>query len=193
LTLAQILKQSPEKRESISRNLIEMVRNCVKKDIINLDFVHTLLLQSLEIGAKKDIEVGALLSNSYSQELVSLFKEQIHQLVHTPDGAHAACLLISYGTAKDRKAMIKSIREMVGQIAVDSHAHMVLVVICAVVDDTKLVSKAVLGELQESWRELIRDKSGRKLALFLCREDNDPFMKECREKSVSTRYRPRYC
>lgn len=119
--------------------------------------------------------------------MVSLFKEQIQQLVHTKDGAHAACLLLSYGAAKDRKAMIKSIREIIPQMAIDQYGHMVLIVLCAVVDDTKLVSKSVLGELKAQWHDLIRDKCGRKVVLFLCREDKDVLVKECREKSVNTR------
>jgi pumilio family protein 6 len=117
-----------------------------------------------------------------------LFKDQIHQLVHTKDGAHAACLLISHGNAKDRKSMIKSIREMIVPMSVDQYGHMVLIVLCAVVDDTKLVSKAILAELKPSCHELVVNKWGRKISLFLCREDNDPLVKECREKSASTRY-----
>jgi len=57
MTLQQILAQNPEKKESISKNLVEMVKGCMKKDIINLDFVHTCLLQALQISTPKDIEV----------------------------------------------------------------------------------------------------------------------------------------
>jgi pumilio family protein 6 len=119
--------------------------------------------------------------------LVSLFKEQLHQLVHTKDGAHAACLLLSYGSAKDRKVMIKSIREIIPQMSTDQYGHTVLIILCAVVDDTKLVSKAVLAELKDSWHELICHKWGRNLVLSLCREDKSPLLKECREKSAATR------
>ena len=122
--------------------------------------------------------------------MISLFKEQIQQLAHTKDGSHAACLLLSYGPARDRKAMIKSIREIIPHMATDQYGHLVLMVICAVVDDTKLVSKAVLAELKDSWRHLIRDKWGRTVVMFLCREDKDALVKECREKSVNTRYLP---
>lgn len=123
-----------------------------------------------------------------AQEMVSLFKDQIHQLVHTKDGAQAACLLVSHAAAKDRKAMVKSIREMIVPMSIDQHGHMVLIVMCAVIDDTKLVSKAILAELKTSCHELVVNKWGRKIVLFLCREDNDPLVKECREKSANTRY-----
>jgi hypothetical protein len=55
--LKQILVEKPEKKDMISKNLIQMVKNCMKKDIINLDLVHTALLQALEISSQKDIEV----------------------------------------------------------------------------------------------------------------------------------------
>ena len=106
--------------------------------------------------------------------------------MHTKDGAHAASLLVSHGAAKDRKAMVKSIKEIIPRMATDQYGHTVLIAICAVVDDTKLVSKAVLAELKGSWHDLIRDKWGRRLILFLCREDNDPLVKECRERSANT-------
>ena len=57
--MKQILVEKPEKKEMISKNLIEMVKNCMKKDIINLDLVHTALLQALEISSSKEIKVAS--------------------------------------------------------------------------------------------------------------------------------------
>jgi pumilio homology domain family member 6 len=119
---------------------------------------------------------------------VTLFKDQIHQLAHTKDGAHAASLLVSLASAKDRKAMVKSVKDVVPQLAKDHYGHNVVIAFCAVVDDTKLVSKSILASLSDMWGDLIRDKWGRTVVLFLCREDNSKIVKECREKSVHTRY-----
>ena len=44
----------------ISKNLIEMVRNCMKKDTINLELVHTALLQALQISTVQGVEVCRL-------------------------------------------------------------------------------------------------------------------------------------
>ena len=60
MSLKQILLQKPEKKEMISKNLIEMVRNCMKKDIINLELVHTALLQALQISTVQGVEVFPL-------------------------------------------------------------------------------------------------------------------------------------
>lgn len=117
---------------------------------------------------------------------MGLFKDQIQQLVHTKDGAHAACLLIAYATAKDRKTMVKSLKEIILQMSTDQYAHTVLLTLLAVVDDTKFVSKAIHSELQGQWSDVIWDKWGRRIVLFLCREDKDPLIKEVREKSAGT-------
>jgi hypothetical protein len=60
MSLKQILLEKPEKKEMISKNLIEMVRNCMKKDIINLELVHTALLQALQISTVQGVEVFRL-------------------------------------------------------------------------------------------------------------------------------------
>lgn len=64
MSLKQILAEKPEKKEMISKNLIEMVRNCMKKDIINLDLVHTALLQALQISSSQGIEVFLLVQGN---------------------------------------------------------------------------------------------------------------------------------
>lgn len=56
--MKQILKEKPDKKGMISRNLVEMVKNCMKKDIVNLELVHSALLQALEISSQHDIEVA---------------------------------------------------------------------------------------------------------------------------------------
>jgi hypothetical protein len=84
--------------------------------------------------------------------------------------------------------MIKSIKDIVAQMSIDQYGHMVLIVICAVVDDTKLVTKSILTDLKPLWADLIRNKFGRKIVLFLCREDKNTLVKECREKSANTRF-----
>lgn len=64
MSLEQILKGKPEKKEMISKNLIELIKNCMKKDTINVELIHTALLQALQISSPKDIEV-ILLACSY--------------------------------------------------------------------------------------------------------------------------------
>ena len=67
MSLKQILLEKPEKKEMISKNLIEMVRNCMKKDIINLELVHTALLQALQISTVQGVEVFPLYDGLLTQ------------------------------------------------------------------------------------------------------------------------------
>jgi pumilio homology domain family member 6 len=83
--------------------------------------------------------------------------------------------------------MIKSLREIIPQMSTDQHAHTVLLTLLAVVDDTVLVSRTLQSQLQGSWSDVVRNKWGRRVVLFLCREDDkDVLVREVREKSLGT-------
>ena len=70
-------------------------------------------------------------------------------MAHSRDGAMAAMYCLWHGTAKDRKAIIKSFKTFIEKTCYEEFGHMVLMAIFDTVDDTKLVGKAVLGELAE--------------------------------------------
>ena len=73
------------------------------------------------------------------------------RLVHTKEGAQVACAVITYGTAKDRKKAIKGLAgqaDSVFKMAQDEFGHVVLLCILDTVDDTALLKKHILPELQ---------------------------------------------
>ena len=73
------------------------------------------------------------------------------RLVHTKEGAQVACSVISYGTAKDRKKAIKGLAgeaESILKMAKDEYGHVVLLCILDTVDDTALLKKQILPEIQ---------------------------------------------
>jgi pumilio homology domain family member 6 len=82
--------------------------------------------------------------------------------------------------------MVKSLKEIILDMSTDQHAHTVLLTLLAVIDDTKLVSKALQSEVHGHWSDIIWHKWGRRIVLFLCREDKDPLIKEVRDKSAAT-------
>ncbi|CAL5395734.1 unnamed protein product [Camellia sinensis] len=82
----------------------------------------------------------ALLMELYSTEL-QLFKD-----------------LVSMKESSERKKIIKGMKGHVGKIAHDQYGSMVLACILSIVDDTKLVKKVVIRELQTMLKELVLDK-----------------------------------
>ncbi|CAL5393374.1 unnamed protein product [Camellia sinensis] len=73
------------------------------------------------------------------------------------EGSRIAMLCIKHGSAKERKKIIKGMKGHVGKIAHDQYGSMVLACILSIVDDTKLVTKVVIRELQTMLKELVLD------------------------------------
>ena len=82
-------------------------------------------------------------------EMIEALSEHLVHMVHTKDGAYVAMQCIWYGTAKERKKIIKAMKSFMLKIASEEYGHMVLLAIFDSVDDTKLVSKGVLDVKDE--------------------------------------------
>ena len=57
-------------------------------------------------------------------------------------------MLLCYGTARDRKRLIKGMKGHVGTMAANEWGNVVVCCALRVVDDTALTGKVVCGELQ---------------------------------------------
>jgi hypothetical protein len=62
---------------------------------------------------------------------------------------------------QDRKAIIKNLKPVVHQMAAHESAHMLLLTLMDVVDDTVLVNKSIFTELQPHVLDLATNKFGR--------------------------------
>lgn len=67
--------------------------------------------------------------------------------MHTRDGARIACGCLRHGDAKDRKALLKAMKGYVARAALDPHGALVLCTAMEAVDDTVLLTKALVQEL----------------------------------------------
>lgn len=72
------------------------------------------------------------------------------RMVHTKHGAQVNCAVISYGSAKERKKVIKAMAEHVDKLVNEEWGHIVLVCALSLVDDTALLRKSLASELQVS-------------------------------------------
>ena len=95
--------------------------------------VHRVFLEYLENCDQKD-----------KAEMIEALAEHLVHIVHTKDGANIAMQCVWYGTAKERKKIIKAMKSFILKIANEEYGHMVLLAIFDSVDDTKFVSKSIL-------------------------------------------------
>eukprot|EP00887_Chlorella_sp_A99_P001683 scaffold8.g1683.t1 len=120
--------------QSISRDLIPIM----EKGLVDCPLVHRLVAEYMEHAPASLVADAA--------EYLS--GEPLLHMVHTKDGASAACCVLAYGTAKDRKKAVRALKGHVGAAARDEWGHLPLLTALSVVDDTALLRKAVLPELQ---------------------------------------------
>lgn len=96
-----------------------------------------------------------------------MMKEQAVEILHTKEGAQVAMLCLLHASPKDRKAMLKTMKPFVTKICKEEYGHMVMLRMFDVVDDTVLVSKAILAEVIKDMEDIAKDKFGRRVILYL--------------------------
>jgi pumilio family protein 6 len=90
----------------------------------------------------------------------------VAELVHTKDGSQAVRYFFAYGTAKDRKQIIKTLKPHLEKLCLNDEAQLVLFTIFDVVDDTKMLAKSLLGDLAALTPKLYPDGNGRRALLY---------------------------
>lgn len=141
--LADILVASPEKRVPVMRSLYEMINSVVKRVTYGFTMLHDAMLQyflNVQVGSEEATEFIELLKSDDEGDLLK-------NLAFTKSGARIACLAFAYGSAKDRKLMLRVYKGHIQTLAYDSNAHQVLLAIYEVIDDTVLTSKHVFPGL----------------------------------------------
>ncbi|KAF9170161.1 pumilio domain member 6 [Mortierella sp. AD011] len=155
-TLTEILEQNPAKKANIMKHLMETLTGCLEKGTIGFSIVHRGLLEYFEHADAKGI-----------QEMLDVMKEQAVEMLHTKEGAQVAMLCLLYATPKDRKAMLKTMKPFVVKICKEEYGHMVMLRMFDVVDDTVLMSKAIIAEIVKEMEDIAKDKFGRRVILYL--------------------------
>uniref|UniRef100_A0A4W4GS70 PUM-HD domain-containing protein n=1 Tax=Electrophorus electricus TaxID=8005 RepID=A0A4W4GS70_ELEEL len=100
-------------------------------------------------------------------EMIESIRESVVYMAHTHDGARVAMHCLWHGTAKDRKLIVKTMKTYIAKFAMGEYAHLVLLAAFDCIDDTKLVKQAIISELVASLFEVISNKHGKKVLLYL--------------------------
>ena len=133
----------------------------VTKGLLDLTYVHELLAEYLENAEPSEV-----------LHMATTLQDAPLHLASTREGTRAACACVAYGGPKQRKHMIKSMKDHVLKLALHPHAYLLLMRVCDVVDDTVLVGKTVLAELVAQPADLLAvatHPQGRKVLLHLLR------------------------
>ncbi|XP_078445126.1 pumilio 24 isoform X2 [Wolffia australiana] len=149
--LQDIISKLGLKKASVLQHMSSVIQPIIEKGIIDHSIIHTLIIEYLSIADKSSAK------DIIKQLSSSLFV----RMIHTKDGSKLGILCVKHGEAKERKKIIKGIKEHIGKIAMDPYGSLVLACILSVVDDTKLLTKIIIRELQKILKDLVFDKNGR--------------------------------
>lgn len=148
--LAKILERNPEKRKPIMQYLLQMINTLVQKKMTGFTMLHDAMLQyflALAPGSEDHIEFLEILKGDIDKDSEAGGGDLFRNLAFTKSGSRLVCLALAYGSAKDRKTVLRVFKEVVEVMALDQYAKMVLVTGLSVPDDTKMSSRYILPEL----------------------------------------------
>ncbi|KAK3429606.1 hypothetical protein EUGRSUZ_E01101 [Eucalyptus grandis] len=155
--LVDVISKLGLQKSLVIRHMSLVIQPILEKGIVDHSIIHRMLVEYFSIADK----------SSARDVLQQLSGPLLVRMIHTRDGSQVGMLCIKHGSAKERKKIIKGMKGHIGKIANDQYGSLVLVCVVSVVDDTKLVTKIVMREVQTILKELVLDKNGRRPLLQL--------------------------
>ncbi|CAN4106338.1 unnamed protein product [Withania somnifera] len=155
--LVDVISNLQLQKGSVIRHMASVLQPILEKGILDHSIIHRALVEYLSIADQ----------SSAADIIQQLSSPDLVRMIHTKDGSKIGIFCIKHGSAKERKKIIKGMKDKVGKIAHDKCGTLVLVSILSIVDDTKLLSKVIIREIEGILKELLLDQNGRRLLLQL--------------------------
>ncbi|XP_032165082.1 pumilio homolog 3-like [Mustela erminea] len=156
-TLDKVLEVQPEKLQLIMDEMKQILTPMAQKEaVIKHSLVHKVFLDFFTYAPPK-----------LRSETIEAIREAVIYLAHTHDGARVAMHCLWYGTPKDRKVIVKTMKTYIEKVANGQYSHLVLLAAFDCIDDTKLVKQIIISEIISSLPNIVKDKYGRKVLLYL--------------------------
>jgi pumilio family protein 6 len=141
--LSDILAANSGKRAPIMRSLQELINQLIQKKMTAFTLLHDAMLQyflNAKPGTEEITDFIELLKGDEDGDLMK-------NLAFTRSGSRVVCLALAYGTAKDRKAILRTYKDTLQMMAADPNGHIIILTAYEVIDDTVLTSKSIFPEL----------------------------------------------
>ncbi|KAK6803708.1 hypothetical protein RDI58_001492 [Solanum bulbocastanum] len=146
--LVDVISNLQLQKGSVVRHMTSVLQPIMEKGILDHSIIHRALVEYLTIADQ----------TSAAEIIQQLSSPDLVRMIHTKDGSKIGIFCIKHGSAKERKKIIKGMKDKVGKVARDKCGALVLVSILSIVDDTKLLSKVIIRELEGILKELLSDQ-----------------------------------
>ena len=133
--LADLLKLHPERKAGVIKHLGEYLNGiATKESMLNYNLVQRLLSEYLSHANEAEC-----------MEVCSEVQGALLHILHMRDGCKVAAHCLTYASgAKDRKVMLRQLKDKAVEVAQDPNGTLVLCRAMAVTDDTVLLHKSLV-------------------------------------------------
>ena len=155
VTLESVINKNPAKRPLIMAKLRTVLESSLQKENLHHVIVHHLMLDYLRWEDKKRVE-----------EWATGLHELLPEMLTSEEGSEAAIRILALSSTKERKTILKSLKDHVVKISKGEYSHRFLLGLFDVIDDTKLVSK-LIESLTSDLGSVMKNVHSRRCVLFL--------------------------
>ncbi|CAH2241308.1 jg20478 [Pararge aegeria aegeria] len=148
-TLSDTYKDSPEMKSAILQSCKANIQRILDKNLHDGELFHSVLYDYMRECSNED-----------RVELISTLSPLIVPLSNSLPGANAACICVWQGTNKDKKAILKVVKEHVIPLSKHKTGYRLLLAIFDSVDDTVLVKKTIVSTLATNIQDVASDQRG---------------------------------
>ena len=127
-----------QKQLAIVKHLASALTPVMEKGLVDNQLAHRLIAEYMKNAPASLVE----------DAVESLSGEALLHMIHTHEGVEAACMVLAYGSAKDRKKAVRAFKGHVGAAVVDEWGYLAVCTALGVVDDTSLLRKNIVVDIQ---------------------------------------------
>ncbi|KAL3274543.1 hypothetical protein HHI36_015925 [Cryptolaemus montrouzieri] len=162
--LKHVFETSPDlKTAALSATKANLSR-ILNKSLLDSGLVQTVLYQFL-------LECNA----EDKAEMISQLASHIVVISNSKDGSRTAMQCIWHGTNKDRKIIMKSLKEHLVELCKHEYGHCTIITLLDAADDTVLLNKIIISEILKNAKDLSMNEWGRKVLLWLIAPEDSSY------------------
>lgn len=146
-SLRNILKEKPTLREEFWGKLEELVHKLIDKGLMRHTIVQAIIYDYIFICSEEQQE-----------EILNLLVDHFPSLLGSKPGLKVACGLFAIASSKERRTIVKTIKPLVNEMAVNPISSLFLAYICLTLDDTVLSKKTIMNPLVKIYEDIKDNK-----------------------------------
>lgn len=150
--LRDTYKNSPEMKAATLGATKSNLTRVMNKDLYDSMLIHTVLSQYLTECTPGD-----------RSQIITEIAPHAVVLSNSKDGARVVMNCMWHGTNKDRKVIVKAMKEHLIDLCKHEHGHCSVIGILDTMDDTVLLQKSIINEILAKAAELLQNEWGRKV------------------------------